>query len=73
MIIGSCPYADCDEPFMLPIAHGYQRWACEKCQRVIWTRHSRLDPWSLTEAEFLAQYEVVEATKQIVKRPMVVN
>ena len=69
MIIGSCPYADCDVAFMIPIASGYERWTCETCKRVIWTRHSRLDPWSMTEAEFLAAYNVDQATKQITKRP----
>jgi hypothetical protein len=68
MIIGSCPYTDCDEPFMIPIAAGFEKWKCEKCDRVIWTRHSRFDPWSMTEAEFLATYEVDEANKRITKR-----
>lgn len=75
MIIGNCPYPDCDEGFMIPIAPNaprFERWTCEKCQRVIWTRHSRWDPWSLTEAEFLAQYDVDEAKKRITKRSTIV-
>jgi hypothetical protein len=70
MIIGACPYPDCDEPFMLPIASGarFEKWNCEKCGRVIWTCHSRFDPWSMTEADFHAHYEVNEPMKCITKR-----
>lgn len=72
MIIGTCPYSDCDEPFLLPIADrvGYQRWTCEHCQRVIWTRHSRVAPYSMTEEDFLATYDVDEATKAITRKPV---
>lgn len=72
MIIGECPYPDCDECFMLPIASGFEKWTCEQCHRVIWTRHSRLDPWSMTEADFHATYIVDDTTKQVTKREGVV-
>ena len=68
MIMGACPYADCDEAFMIPIAErvpSFERWECDRCGRVIWTHHSRFDPWSLTEADFLAAYQIDEATKRI--------
>lgn len=70
MIFGDCPYADCAEVFGIPFAGRptYEKWNCEKCQRVIWTRHSRLDPWSMTEAAFHAAYIVDEASKAVTKR-----
>jgi hypothetical protein len=70
MILGDCPY-DCGEPMLLPIA-GYgdqfERHECEGCGRVIWTHHSRIDPWSMTEADFLAAYDVDAETGQVLKR-----
>lgn len=65
MIIGDCPYDDCDELLMIPIAAGFERHACDGCGRIMWTRHSRLDPWSMTEAEFLANYDVDQETKRV--------
>lgn len=68
MIFGTCPYEDCDGSLWLPAEPEgvkYERHECETCHRVIWTRYSRLDPWSMTEAEFLAAYEVDEATRTI--------
>jgi hypothetical protein len=74
MIIGLCPYRVCDAPMMIPIAErtpSYQRHECDTCGRPIWTYHSRMTPWSVTEAEFLTRYEVDEQTKQI--RPRAVS
>jgi hypothetical protein len=72
VIIGDCPYEGCTGGVWLPIADmplpKFQRHNCEECHRVIWTRHSRWYPWSMTEADFLANYEVDEATKQIRER-----
>lgn len=69
MILGTCPYEDCDHPLVLPISEPpgvrFERHECDGCDRVIWTRHSRIDPWSMTEADFLAAYEVDKATKSI--------
>ena len=68
MILGSCPYEDCDEPLMLPIADvcpAFQKHTCEGCKRVIWTKHSRIDPESYTEEGFTEVYEVDETTKKI--------
>lgn len=71
MILGSCPYEDCDAPLTIwsPMeTPKFERHECEGCHRIIWTRHSRLDPWSSTEADFLNEYEVDEATKSITER-----
>lgn len=67
MIIGTCPY-DCGEPMVLPICDEpvqFERHECEGCGGVIWTRHSRLDPWSMKEADFLSEYDVNQDTKVI--------
>lgn len=71
MILGSCPYDDCDGPLMIPICDNppqFEKHECEECGRVIWTRHSRIDPWSMTEAEFLAAYDVDEIAHTIKER-----
>ena len=67
--MGDCPYEDCkgyvwedegDKPLPLFTKH-----ECETCHRIIWTYLSRIIPYSMTEADFLAKYEVDEATKSI--------
>jgi hypothetical protein len=66
--MGDCPYEGCAGYVWLPIAEnapGYERHVCEECGGVIWTRHSRVDPWSMTEADFLAAYQVDEETHQV--------
>jgi len=71
MIIGGCPYDDCNAPLLIPIAEvtpRLERHECEDCGRVIWTYHSRWEPWSMTEAEFLAEYIVDEETRTIERR-----
>ena len=68
MIIGTCPYDGCEEALWIPIADPapqYERHQCEGCEGWIWTYHSRLDPWSMTEKDFLTEYTVDEATKSI--------
>lgn len=72
MILGSCPYDDCDGHLMIPIADGplprFERHDCEHCKRHIWTRHSRWDPWSQTETEFLIEWTVDPATKVVTRK-----
>lgn len=71
MIMGSCPYEDCDAPLWRPICKSppkLERHECESCQRVIWTYHSRWDPWSMTESDFLSVYEIDEGTKSVTKK-----
>ena len=68
MIFGGCPYDDCDEPMFNPICDNppmFQKITCEKCGRVVWLYHSRIDPVVYTEKGFSEKYEVDEATKSI--------
>lgn len=70
MILGGCPYDDCGYPMMLPLQEpGHiERHSCEGCERVIWTHHSRVDPWSMTDAGFREEYEVDDEAKTFKKR-----
>ena len=68
MIFGECPYDNCSELLWIPIAEKcpvYERHECEKCKRVIWTYHSRVDPHSYTEKDFYEDYTVNKKTKQV--------
>ena len=70
MIFGDCPYDDCRGPMSIPIVErvpSFERHRCTTCGRVIWTRHSRIDPWSMTEDKFLAGH-VVDQTRKTIKR-----
>lgn len=68
-IFGGCPYDDCNAPLVLPDPpsgrRGFQPSECERCNRRIWSHLSRVNPWSMTEADFLTEYEVDEATKSV--------
>lgn len=70
MIIGSCPYKGCDGrvwtsiPDDMPLPK-YQRHKCEDCKRWMWTKHSRIDPCSWTERNFLKEYKVDKKMRQI--------
>ncbi len=71
MNTGECPYAGCIELFALPVSPDgvrYQQHECTGCGRVIWTRLSRFDSWSMTQAAFHQAYTVDEATKSIAPR-----
>ena len=73
MILGECPYDDCATSFMLEIPEhvalpAFAPWECDSCVRVIWTRYSRINPASWTEAGFHAEWDVDEATKRITAR-----
>ena len=69
MIIGTCPYEGCEGRVWEAIADlplpKYQKHTCEECKRVIWTKHSRIDPCSWTEENFLKEYRVNKKTKVI--------
>lgn len=70
MIIGECPYDDCSEPLWIPLAEQcptYEKHICERCKRVIWTYHSRVNPHSYTEKDFLGEYEVSLKDKSVKK------
>ena len=72
MILGNCPYEDCDDALMIPIADlplpRFQRHKCEECKRTIWTLHSRITPESYTEEGFKERFDVDEATKHITEK-----
>lgn len=70
MIIGGCPYDDCNAPLMTPIATAgmVERHECKHCQRTIWTYHSRIDPWSMTDDDFRQEWDVNEEEKTTRKR-----
>lgn len=68
MIIGECPYDDCDGPLFIPIADecpSFEKHDCETCKRIIWTYHSHWDPHSYTEEGFYKVYKVNEEAKTI--------
>jgi hypothetical protein len=67
MILGNCIY--CDEPFSFSVDPvGMRRHKCEACKKIMWTRTSRIDSWSMKEEDFLKEYEVNEETKEITKK-----
>ena len=71
MNCGECPYDDCDEVRMTALPEhtpAFCRVVCEKCHRPFWLKLSRLDPAAWTEADFLAEFIVDEATKSITPR-----
>lgn len=68
MIFGECPYNDCNQQMMNAICVNlpmFERLVCEKCGRVIWLYHSRLEPVAYTEEGFLEKYDLDEETKSI--------
>jgi hypothetical protein len=68
MIIGDCPYENCDNTHMIPIADNCPKFAmytCEACGRAYWLLHSRIDPQAFTHEEFHSKYEVDETSRQI--------
>ncbi len=70
MIIGTCPYDGCDGRIWLPMADGakcpcYQKHTCEDCKRVIWTKHSRINPCSWTGKDFKKEFKINKKTRQI--------
>jgi hypothetical protein len=71
--MGDCPYDGCSgsvwivepEPFDRVF---YHRTECEECGGATWTRLSRVESWSITEAEFLERFKVDEEAKTIEER-----
>ena len=70
MIIGDCPYDDCDGHVWEPIgqAGAWRPHPCETCHRMMWTYHSRIEPLSLTDAAFREKFLVDEQTHTIRER-----
>lgn len=74
MILGECPYDDCDQFEGREIPNGvrlpaFAQDTCSGCGRIVWVRFSRVDPVAYTEADFLARYVVDEETQQILDPP----
>ena len=70
MIIGECPYEDCEGVSHIPCAERcpvFSREACESCGRTFWLLHSRVDPKAYTEQGFHEEYEVDFGTGRVKK------
>jgi len=70
MIIGEYPCCGgdlwlTDEPERTP---AFMPEDCPHCGAKVWHRFSRFDPWTRTEADFIAEYIVDEATKKVSRR-----
>lgn len=67
MIFGNCPYPDCNDDFTVNLSEGMpiQQMTCEKCKRVSWLLHSRLDPKSWTDESFREIADIDEETHKI--------
>lgn len=71
MMFCECPYDDCDEFFINGICENppmFQKLTCERCGRIIWLYHSRIDPAAYTETDFREKYLIDETNKRITKR-----
>lgn len=74
MIVGECPYEDCDEQLMTAFTHlnlelpKLCKITCDKCNREHWIKLTRIDPQRWTLEDFDKLYFVDEETKQIIER-----
>jgi hypothetical protein len=69
--LGNCPYDGCAGVFMLETPDRtpvFAKLECETCGRPVWYRFSRVDPEAWTEPDFLAEFEIDEATKRITRK-----
>lgn len=70
MMIGTYPCCDGHLWMAMPDrTPAYLPEACPHCGARVWHRFSRVEPMSWTEADFLAEHEVDEETRQITARP----
>lgn len=67
MIFGDYPCCNASLAIAMSERAGYFRELCPSCGTAVWHKMSRLDPQSWTEVDFLKEYRVDEATKQIIK------
>ena len=70
MIIGSCPYEGCDGDVWISISDKtpcFSKDACEKCNKIFWTLHSRLQPKSWTDEHFRAEVADVDEEKHSIQ------
>jgi hypothetical protein len=71
MIIGECPYDDCDGSHMIAIAPqcpALSKHECETCGKEFWMYHSRIDPAAYTLKGFEETFWINEETKEFGKR-----
>ena len=71
MITGGCPYDDCNNSHLIPIADkcpAFEKIKCEGCGKFFWMYHSRLDPIAYTEAGFNKEFIIDEETKSVERR-----
>lgn len=71
MIIGDCPYEDCDDNHWIPCAEKtpcFGKEVCETCGREYWMLHSRILPKAFTLEQFTEKYDVDETTKRITNK-----
>lgn len=65
-------YPCCDGPLLIPMPDqtpAFRPETCPHCGAKVWHHLSRVDPWSMTEADFLTKYEVNETAKSIKAKP----
>lgn len=68
MNFGDCPYEGCRGLLSMALPDctpAYERILCPTCERPVWYRLSRIDPMAWTEADFLAEHELDETTRQV--------
>lgn len=67
MIFGYCPYPDCDHAHAIPLLEGrvHERLKCDKCGRVYWLLHSRIEPQAWTDEDFRRLHEVDDLGKRV--------
>lgn len=71
MILGECPYEDCDGHHMLGVPEvtpKFGKETCEKCGREYWMYYSRFEPEAYTPEQFAEKWSVDEETKVITQR-----
>lgn len=68
MIIGECPYPECDGVHFIPVAPhcpAFSKEKCEVCGKDFWVLHSHVTPDAFTLEQFALRYHVDEDTKRI--------
>jgi hypothetical protein len=70
MILGECPYGDCDGFMLTPIAdrYGFSQEKCPDCNRVVWIEHTRIGPSAYTDEGFREAFDVDDEKKTIKRR-----
>lgn len=69
MIMGEYPCCGGTLALVMGERSGYAPHDCEHCGAKVWTRFSRLNPETWTDADFRRTFEVDEVAKKITRRP----